>query len=93
MGITGSTGTALDRTIGIITSDYGLSFRVSGAALREGAAAADGMNGLIVDAIKKQGLANDGEITTSDVYSINTYLRANALAKFTSYHGNDENRV
>ncbi len=93
MGIAGTTGTALDRTIGLIANDYGLNVRVSGAGIREGAAAADGMNGLIVDAIRKQGLANDGNITTSDVYSINTYLRATALAKFTSFHGNDENGI
>jgi len=93
MGIAGTTGTALDRTISLIANDYGLNVNVSGAGIREGAAAADGMNGLIVAAIKAKGLANDGQITTSDVYTINSYLRANSLAKFTSFHGNDENGV
>jgi len=65
----------------------------SGTAIREGAAAADAMNGLIVQAIKTLGLANDGEITTSDIYSLNTYLRGNALSKFTGLHGTDVNGV
>ena len=87
MGITGTTGTGLDRAIDLIANDYGLNMGSSGAAIREGAAAADAMNGLIVNAVRTLGLANDGEITTSDIYSLNTYLRGTALAKFTALYG------
>ncbi|WP_292931183.1 LamG-like jellyroll fold domain-containing protein [Novosphingobium sp. PASSN1] len=87
MGITGTTGTGLDRAIDLIANDYGLNMGSSGAAIREGAAAADAMNGLIVSAIRTLGLANDGEITTSDIYSLNTYLRGTALAKFSALYG------
>lgn len=93
MAILGTTGTGLDRAIDLIANDYGLNMRISGSAIRGGAAAADTLNGMIVQAIKAQGLANDGAITTSDIYSINSFIRANALAKFTALHGNDENGV
>lgn len=67
MGIIGTTGTGLDRAIDLIANDYGLNMGTSGAAIREGAAAADAMNGLIVNAIRTLSLANDGEITVSDI--------------------------
>lgn len=93
MGIAGTTGTGLDRAIDLITGDYGLNMSISGAALREGAAAADAMNGIIVSAIRSLGLANDGEITVSDIYSLNAYLRNTSLAKFTALYGTDKNGV
>ena len=93
MGITGTTGTGLDRAIDLIASDYGLNMGSSGAAIREGAAAADAMNGLIVSAVKALGLANDGEITVSDIYSLNSYLRSTSYAKFTALYGTDKNGV
>ena len=93
MGIVGTTGTGLDRAIDLIANDYGLNMSTSGSAIRAGAAAADAMNGLVVSAIKSLGLANDGEITTSDIYSLNSYLRGTALGKFTALHGTEVNGV
>ncbi len=93
MGIIGTTGTGLDRAIDLIASDYGLNMGTSGAAIREGAAAADAMNGMIVSAIKALGLANDGEITVSDVYSLNSYLRSSGYGKFTALYGTDKNGI
>lgn len=93
MGIIGTTGTGLDRAIDLIASDYGLNMGTSGAAIRDGAAAADAMNGMIVSAIRTLGLANDGEITVSDIYSLNSYLRSNNLGKFTTLYGTDKNGV
>ncbi len=93
MGIIGTTGTGLDRAIDLIANDYGLNMGASGMAIREGAAAADAMNGLIVNAIKTLGLANDGEITVSDIYSLNSFLRSNALGKFTLLYGTDKDGV
>lgn len=87
MGIVGTTGTGLDRVIDLIANDYGLNMGTSGQAIRQGAAAADAMNGLIVQGIRTLGLANDGQITTSDIYSLNNYMRGNHLAKFTALHG------
>lgn len=93
MGIIGTTGTGLDRAVDLIAGDYGLNMSNSAAAIREGAAAADAMNGMIVSAIKTLGLANDGEITVSDIYSINSYLRSNSYGKFTALYGTDKNGV
>lgn len=93
MGIMGTTGTGLDRAITLIADDYGLIMGSSAAAIREGAAAADGMNGLIVSAIKTLGLANDGDISVSDIYSLNSYLRSNSFTKFTALYGRSTNGV
>lgn len=93
MGIMGTTGTGLDRAITLIADDYGLNMGSSAAAIREGAAAADGMNGLIVSAIKTLGLANDGDISVSDIYSLNSYLRSNSFTKFTALYGTSTNGV
>ncbi len=93
MGIIGTTGTGLDRAIDLIASDYGLNMGLSGAAIREGAAAADAMNGLIVNAIKSLGLANDGEITVSDIYSINSFIRYANLSKFSLLYGTNNNGI
>lgn len=90
MGIIGTTGTGLDRAIDLIAGDYGLNMGLSGSAIREGAAAADAMNGMIVSAIKALGLANDGEITVSDIYSLNSYLRSNGYSKFTTLYGTEK---
>jgi Ca2+-binding RTX toxin-like protein len=93
MGIMGTTGTGLDRAIDLIAGDYALNMGTSGAAIREGAAAADAMNGMIVSAIRTLGLANDGEITVSDIYSLNAYLRSNGYGKFTALYGTEKNGV
>ena len=93
MTITGTTNTGLDRIISIIGDDYGLNARISGTQLRAGAAAADSMNGIIVSGIKALGLANDGEITTSDVYALNGFVRGRAIVQWTMLHGDDEDGV
>ncbi len=87
----GTTGTGLDAIIDLLGSDQGLTSRISGSDLSLGMAAADGMSGLIVSAIRALGLGTDGAITTSDVYAISAHIRANHLVAFTAFHGNDEN--
>lgn len=93
MALKGSTGTGLDQTVDLILKDYGLNQRIAASHIRAGAASADGIDSMIVEAIRTLGLANDGQITTSDVYSINSYIRSNYLAKFTALHGDDEGGV
>ncbi|MBK9082494.1 MAG: hypothetical protein IPL88_10645 [Rhizobiales bacterium] len=89
----GSTGTGLDAAVDLIGSDYGLNARVPGSHLSGGMASADAMNALIVQAIRATGVASDGTLTTSDVYAINGWIRANALSTWTALHGDDENGV
>ncbi|MGL6211669.1 MAG: LamG-like jellyroll fold domain-containing protein, partial [Paracoccaceae bacterium] len=89
----GTTGTGLDAIITILGTDDGLSNRISTADIVGGMTAADGVNALIVQAIRVLGVAGDGMITTSDVYNISAWIRANHLASFTEFHGNDEEGV
>ena len=67
MGIVGTTGTGLDRAIDLIANDYGLNMGTSGAAIRAGAAAADAMNGLIVQAVKSLGLSIVNDTATTEM--------------------------
>ncbi|MBK7049867.1 MAG: hypothetical protein IPH54_03275 [Rhodoferax sp.] len=86
----GSTRTGLDQIISLITNDPGLLKKVSATDLASGAAAADAMNGLIVQAIRATGIANNGDITAGDVRDLNAWLRANYLTEWTTLHGDDE---
>lgn len=86
----GSTRTGLDQIISLITNDPGLLKKVSATDLASGAAAADAMNGLIVQAIRATGIANNGDITAGDVRDLNVWLRTNYLTEWTTLHGDDE---
>ena len=86
----GTTGTGLDQIVDLIYADWGLNNQISGLAIREGATAANGMNSLIVQAIRATGVANDGNISTADVYDLNAYIRKNSLDAWTALHGDDE---
>ncbi|MBU1725431.1 MAG: hypothetical protein KJ892_16430, partial [Gammaproteobacteria bacterium] len=86
----GSTGTGLDSLVDIINSDSELERNVSNQGIREAAMAADAMNTIITEAIQQGGLANDGEITASDVYDVNTYIQVHYGAEWVVLHGDDE---
>ncbi|MEO1496527.1 MAG: LamG-like jellyroll fold domain-containing protein [Planctomycetota bacterium] len=89
----GTTGTGLDAMVDTILSDPGLQRRIPNEEILVGAAAADGMNALIVEAIVATGVANDGELHSADMRDVNTYLRENHLAEWTELHGDDEDGV
>ncbi len=89
----GSTNTGLDQLVTIITTDEGLNKKIATSEIFAGATAADGMNKLIVEAIRATGVANNGDITAADVRDLNAYIRANHLAKWTTLHGDDEDCV
>ena len=89
----GTTGTGLDFAVRLVGSDPGLASRLTGQQIADGAAAADGMNQLIMSAMRATGAANDGVITTSDVYEMTQYIRARSLQTFTALHGDDENGI
>ncbi len=88
-----TTGTGLDAIVEVITSDIGLNREIGTDEITQGAEAADQINNIILEAIVTQGLANDGEITASDVYDINAFIRQDPdlLARFVDLHGDDEN--
>ena len=93
--LTGSTGTGLDAITQLITEDDGLIERISTSEIRDGAAAADGLNALILEKIEETGAADDGGISAYDVLQLNKAIRedADALARFTALHGDDEDGV
>ena len=86
-----TTGTGLDFLVDAVKSDRGLSKNTNAGDINDGATAANDLNTLIIEAIEKQGLADDGIIDVGDVIAINEYLRANHLAEWTALHGDDEN--
>jgi Ca2+-binding RTX toxin-like protein len=89
--VIGSTGTGLDQLVQFIQSDNGLIGRLPARDITGGAAAADGMNRLIVEAANATGAAADGRFTVDEVVAMNGYLQANRLAEWTALHGDDEN--
>ncbi|KAG1682825.1 hypothetical protein GQR58_010613 [Nymphon striatum] len=74
--VEGSTGTGLDR---ISTGD-----------MREGAAAANQMNKIIVDALNVTGVTEDDVITKSEVVDLVNYIQINAQDEWIELHGDDE---
>lgn len=89
--VEGTTGTTFDKIIPVIYNDEGLLLKVSMEDIREGAASANGMNELIVEAIRQTQVAVDGHISSDDVRSINAYLVENHVNTWSELHGDDEN--
>ncbi len=87
-----SSGTGLDQIVDMILDDQGLNDRISTSEMQEGAQAAADINTIIRDIIVEKGLANDGEITASDVYDINAAIQEDPelYARFVELHGDDE---
>lgn len=86
----GSTGTGLDQLVASITTDATLLRKAGAADVAAGAAAADALNQLLLQAIRATGVANNGDLTVADLYAVNAWIRANRLADWTRLHGNDE---
>lgn len=88
--VVGSTGTGLDVFINTIYNDPGLKKKISTGDMREGAAAADGMNAILVKSIRATEVAADGNISADDVRALVDYIRANHLTEWVAHHGDDE---
>ncbi len=88
--VIGTTGTGLDQIIDIIYTDARLQKRISTGDIREGSAAADAMNHIIIEAIQVTGVANDGDISPDDVRQLNVYIVANHREIWAELHGDDE---
>ncbi len=88
--VVGTTGTSFDKIVPYIYNDEGLLYRVSMEDIRAGAKAANGMNMLIVEAIKATGAAQDNYISIEEVKALNQYLVENYAAEWAELHGDDE---
>ncbi len=86
----GSTDTGLDQLVNLITADAGLNKNIATSDIYAGAQAADGLNALIIKAIRATGAADGGSIDSAEVRELNGWLRANCLTKWTALHGDDE---
>lgn len=84
------TGTGLDQLIDIIANDAKLAQGTSSADIQGGIEAAAAMNGLIIQAIKATGVADDGHISALDVVAINDNLVTNHYDLWVELHGDDE---
>ncbi|MRI84086.1 MAG: hypothetical protein C6I00_06665 [Nitratiruptor sp.] len=67
----------LDQIVEIIDQDRRIAYKVSPEEIERAKEAALHMNELIKEAIRENGLANDGRLLASDVMEINRYLTAN----------------
>jgi hypothetical protein len=91
--VKGTTGTIFDKIIPYIYNNEGLLLNVSMGDIREAARTANGMNELIVEAIKETGSAQDSYISVDEVKQINKYLVDNYESLWAELHGDDENGV
>ena len=87
--IAGSTGTGLDGLVEIITLDDELGRRLSTSEIAEAAAAADGLNTLLLEAIAATDVTADGHLTGTDLKDVSLYLQANAAEAWAALHGDD----
>ena len=88
--VPGTTGTGLDQFVNYIYADNGLAGATDGRDITKGAAAANSLNQLILEAATATGAAADGKFTVEEVVAMNQYIRANHLPEWTTLHGDDE---
>ena len=88
--VEGTTGTTFDTIVPYIFNDEGLLLNVSMDDIRAGATSANGMNRLIVEAIKSTSAAEDNYISIDEVKEINQYLVTNYASEWAELHGDDE---
>ena len=91
--VRGTTGTSLDKIVPYIYNDKGLLLKVSMEDIRVGAASANSMNLLIVEAIKSTGVAADDYISADEVKMLNSYLVENYASIWAELHGDDEEGI
>ncbi len=89
--VQGTTNTSFDKIVPYIYNNEGLLLKVSMTDIRAGAAAANGMNELLVEAIRETGVASDDFISAEEVGTLNEYLVSNHVALWAELHGDDEN--
>ena len=79
----------LDALVEAIRADAGLTRRATQDDILAGAAAADGMNALIIEAADAVGALDDGLVDPDDVIAMSDHIRASHLAEWTALHGDD----
>ncbi|MFM8606020.1 MAG: hypothetical protein ACKOBY_10960, partial [Cyanobium sp.] len=88
-----TTGSGLDRLVDWIRLDPGLTQCTSALQVNDGLAAANSLNGVLLEAITATGVNLDGWISRNDLQQINRWVRDNRYSAFVLYHGDDEDGV
>ena len=88
--VTGTTGTGFDQLVDVVFSDTSLAGSNTAPDLLAGAAAADGMNRIILQAATATGAGADGQFTAAEVVAMNSWIRSNKLSEWLALHGDDE---
>ncbi|MEY4979723.1 MAG: hypothetical protein RLZZ352_1993, partial [Pseudomonadota bacterium] len=91
--MSGTTGTGLDQLVDVVFSDTSLAGSNAAPNLLAGAAAADGMNQIILQAASATGAGADGQFTEAEVLAMNRWIRSNKLPEWLALHGDDEGDV
>ena len=86
----GTTDTKLDEMVQIIQSEGSLANNLDAEELLEGAQSANGINELIVEAVKVQNLGAKGYFGLEDVEAIGSYIRENHYDTFRSLFGTSD---
>ncbi|NOQ80725.1 MAG: hypothetical protein GQ546_15150, partial [Gammaproteobacteria bacterium] len=85
-----TTNTGLDQLVDTISSDMGLSGKISDKDINGGMTAANAMNAIIIEAVEKTGVAPDGVFNEQDIRDVNQYIRTNYKDEWAELHGDDE---
>ncbi len=89
----GDTSSGLDQLIDSVNTDPGLAGANRAEDILAGAAAANALNHLILEAAAATGAAADGYFSSAEVVAMNAWIRANRLTEWTYLHGDDENNA
>ncbi len=84
-----TSGTGLDLFTRVILTDGRLNDHVPGAELAQRAAAADALNGMLVEALGATGAGSDGWISVDDLYAVNAWLRGNRAEAWAEAFGSE----
>ena len=85
--VEGTTGTGLDGLVEMISQDAGLQKHLNTGQIAEAARAADGLNNILIEAIRATGVANDGTIDAFDLKDLDDWINTNRLGEFRALNG------
>lgn len=82
-----TTGAGLDQITTAIMKDADLAQTDSVENILTGANSANGLNQLLIQAMKATGAGEEGQFTGQDIVTLNSWIRANALTQYQSLLG------
>lgn len=89
----GTTGTGLDAIVEMVATDEGLLARSTSTDISTAAESADGLNKILIEAIKATAVGNDGVLDVHDLKLVDQWIGDNRLAQISSLNGTEINGV